>query len=88
MKFFFWFMATLLLLVLVYIWGTGLLILNQQTDLLLVISICASTFSMWGMWYTFLKKYLFLFFFSLGILAFSLWMVYKAMLDVINPVFM
>ncbi len=88
MKSFFWFMAVLLLSGLLYIAGTGVLLRSQQTDILLIISILASTISMWAIWYAFLKRYFSLILFLCALLFFSLWLVYTALLDVINPTFM
>ncbi len=88
MKIIFWFISILLLLVLGYFGGTGMLIRHKQTDILLIVSIFACTLSFWGMWYSFLKKFYALVLFLGAILAYSLWLVYTAMLVVFNPTFM
>ncbi len=74
------------LAVLAYGWLVAILLLTRQSDVLLLVSIVASTFFLWGAWYTFLRKYRMLFLLCMLLCLVSLGITSMAVMDVTDPV--
>ncbi len=78
-------LVILVFFLLIYIGGTDTLVRKHQADVVLVASILACTLSMWGAWYAFLLKKTSLCASILALLFYSLWLVYLAAVEMINP---
>ncbi len=68
-----------------YAWLVAVLLLTRQTDVLLLVSIAATTFFLWSIWYAFLhkKKLLLLLCILLGLL--SIGVTFMAAVVVMEP---
>ncbi len=79
------FIVAALVATLAYAWFVGVLFLTRQTDVLLVVSIVGATFSLWGVWYTFVHKRILFCMFIIVVLLVSLCLLYLAVVDVTSP---